>query len=181
MVRGIVEVRRLERTELARVSEIDRTERIGMLYAQHGKLLVERPGSWDSPAWLRDGDGEHTVAAKVRELNGYLDLGGVAIGALDEGQLVGIGVVVSDRRPRIAQLAFLHVTAARRATGIGTILCEELERTARSGGAIEMVVSATPSANTVRFYRGRGFEPTDAPLAELFEAEPDDVHMTKPL
>lgn len=90
-------------------------------------------------------------------------------------------MVVSDLRPGIAQLAFLHVTAARRATGVGSLLCDELERIARADGATEMAVSATPTANTVRFYRGRGFEPTAAPLAELFEAEPEDVHMRKTL
>ena len=44
-----------------------------------------------------------------------------------------------------------------------------------------MVVSATPSENTVRFYRGRGFEPMEEPFAELFELEPEDAHMLKAL
>jgi hypothetical protein len=44
-----------------------------------------------------------------------------------------------------------------------------------------MVVSATPSANTVRFYKGRGFELMTQPLPELFEREPEDVHMRKVL
>jgi hypothetical protein len=44
-----------------------------------------------------------------------------------------------------------------------------------------MVVSATPSENTVRFYLARGFLPMAEPLAELFELEPDDVHMRKVL
>jgi len=34
----------------------------------------------------------------------------------------------------------------------------------------EMVVSATPSENTVRFYLGRGFRPMAQPLPELLEA-----------
>ena len=45
-----------------------------------------------------------------------------------------------------------------------------------------MVVSATPSLNTVRFYLHRGFEPWAEPLPELYEIfEPDDVHMQKRL
>jgi hypothetical protein len=44
-----------------------------------------------------------------------------------------------------------------------------------------MVVSATPSLNTVRFYRGRGFEPMVEPLPELYDLEPEDVHMEKQL
>jgi hypothetical protein len=44
-----------------------------------------------------------------------------------------------------------------------------------------MVVSATPSENTVRFYLGRGFQPTAHPLADLFEREPENVHIRKML
>jgi len=43
------------------------------------------------------------------------------------------------------------------------------------------IVSATPSVNTVRFYMGCGFAPMVEPLAELYEKEPEDVHMSKPL
>jgi hypothetical protein len=39
-----------------------------------------------------------------------------------------------------------------------------------------MVVSARPSANTVGFYRGRGFVPVADPLPELLALEPQDVH-----
>jgi GNAT superfamily N-acetyltransferase len=117
----------------------------------------------------------------VRTLQHYVDNGGVALGALASGRLVGIGVVVPHLRPGIAQLAFLHVTAALRAMGIGSRLSEQLEQIARAAGDCDMVVSATPSENAVRFYLGRGFQPMADPLAELFELEPEDVHMRKML
>ena len=107
--------------------------------------------------------------------------GGIALGAFARGWLVGIGVVVPHLRPGIAQLAFLHVSAPLRATGIGSQLSEQLEQIARTAGASDMVVSATPSENTVRFYIGRGFRPMAEPLAELFEVEPEDVHLYKVL
>jgi GNAT superfamily N-acetyltransferase len=181
-----VELRRLERSEVPRVGEIDRTERIDGLYDQRGTALVVRSGEWIAPAWDADGDGEHTVEAKVREVLQYLDGGGVAVGAiaggaLAGGRMVGLGVVVPHLRPGLAQLAFLHVSAPWRAAGIGSSLCERLEQYARDAGDVEMVVSATPSANTVRFYLGRGFEPTAEPVPELFELEPRDVHMHKVL
>ena len=44
-----------------------------------------------------------------------------------------------------------------------------------------MVVSATPSENTVRFYLRRGYRPMAEPFPELFELEPDDIHLAKPL
>jgi GNAT superfamily N-acetyltransferase len=171
----------LGRAELARVGEIDRREGIDVLYDQNGTRLVARHGHWSASAWDPDGHGEHSVAAQVHALEHYVDVGGIALGAFAGGRLVGIGVVVAHLRPGIAQLAFLHVSAPWRATGIGRRLCEELEQIARTAGDADMVVSATPSGNTVRFYRGRGFRPLAEPLAELFELEPDDVHMTKPL
>jgi GNAT superfamily N-acetyltransferase len=169
------------RTELSRVCEIDRRERINVLYEQQGTQLVARHGDWSASAWDADSDGEHSVEAKVHELQGYVDNGGVALGALASGRLVGIAVVVPHLRPGIAQLAWLHVSAPWRATGIGSRLSAQLEQIARSAGDTNMVVSATPSENTVRFYLGRGFQPMAEPLAELFELEPEDVHMRKGL
>lgn len=175
------DIRRLGRDELVRVAEIDRTEHIDVLYLQDGERLIERPGGWDSPPWERGGDGEHSVEARVRELHGYIDLGGIALGALVDGHLVGIGVVVPQRRHGLAQLAFLHVSAPWRGAGIGSALSAQLDAVARSAGATEMVVSATPSRNTVTFYLGRGFVPMRHPLDELVQLEPEDVHMHKKL
>ena len=180
-VEPAVELRRLGRTELSRVGEIDRRERIDVVYDQHGSQLVARHGDWSSPAWDPDGHGEHSVAAKVTTLEHYVDIGGIALGAFASGRLVGIAVVVPHVRPGIAQLAFLHVSAPVRATGIGRSLTEQTEQIARTAGDSTMVVSATPSENTVRFYVRRGFQPMAEPLAELFELEPDDVHMSKEL
>ncbi len=176
-----VEFRRLGRIEVERVVEIVRTERIDVRYEQHGTQLVARRGEWSAPAWDPDGHGEHSVEVKVHALEHYLDVGGTALGAFTSGRLVGIGVVVPHIRPEIAQLAFLHVSAPFRATGVGTNLCDHLEEVARAAGDSVMVVSATPSENTVRFYLGRGFQPMAEPLAELFELEPADVHMHKAL
>jgi GNAT superfamily N-acetyltransferase len=176
-----VEFRRLARAELSRIAEIDRTERIDLIYEQRGTDLVERHGNWSSPAWDPDGHGEHSVEAQRRALEHYVDAGGVAMGAFSEGRLVGIAVVVPHLRPEIAQLAFLHVSEAFRAAGVGRRLSDELDVIARDAGDTEIVVSATPSVNTVRFYMGRGFELTAQPLPELYELEPEDVHMRKAL
>lgn len=176
-----VEIRLLARTELSLIAEIDRTERIDVIYEQRGTDLVERRGTWDAAAWDRDGHGEHSVGAKRHELEHYADAGGIALGAFSGGRLVGIGVIVPHLRPAIAQLAFLHVSKAFRAAGMGSRLCDELELIVRSAGVSEIVVSATASENTVRFYMARGFELTADPLPELFELEPEDVHMKKRL
>ena len=176
-----VVVRRLDRTELARVAEIDRRERIDVLYEQQGTRLVERRGDWSASAWDPVGHGPHSVEAQVLALRHEVDHGGLALGALADGRLAGIGVVVPHLRPGIAQLAYLHVSAPFRGTGIGSRLGAQLEQLGLDAGDTELVVSATPSENTVRFYLGRGFQPMAEPLAELFEREPEDVHLHKVL
>ncbi len=52
---------------------------------------------------------------------------------------------------------------------------------ARAAGHTTMVVSATPSVHTVRFYVGCGFAPMAEPLPELYALEPEDVHLSKSL
>ena len=176
-----VDIRDLEHGDLLRVGEIDRTERIDVLFEQVGSELVERRGSWNAAAWDPRGQGEHTVAAQHRALLRYAAEGGIARGAFSNERLVGIGVVVPHLCTSVAQLAYLHVSHDYRSAGIGSRLSVDLEQIARRVGDTEIVVSATPSENTVRFYLGRGFEPTADPVPELFELEPDDVHMHKVL
>lgn len=181
MSQGAAELRRLARAELARVGEIDRTERIDALYIQRGSVLERHEGDFSAGAWRRDVDGEYSVAAQRAALERYVDGGAVALGAFAGERLVGIGVVVLHLRRGVSQLAYLYVTSDCRGMGIGRLLSDELERIARDAQDSQIVVSATPSENTVRFYRRRGFEPMDEPYPELFELEPDDVHMLKAL
>ena len=178
--RGI-HYRRLERWDLARIEDIDRTERIDTLYVQHGTELERRSGDFSARAWLTTDDGEHSVAAQRTACEHYLEAGGIALGAFDAERLVGIGVVVPRVRPGIAQLAYLHVSDGYRGCGIGVRLNDELERIAREAGDVQIVVSATPSENTVRFYLGRSFEPDAEPRPALLELEPEDVHLRKRL
>ena len=132
-----VDYRTLDTSELDRIREIDRTERI--------------------------------------------EAGATAVGAFADDRLVGMGVVLPRIRPSTAQLVALYVSDGHRSRGIGGRLSDELERIARAAGDLEIVDSATPSANTVHFYLGRGFEPMAEPLPELYELEPEDVHMRKRL
>jgi GNAT superfamily N-acetyltransferase len=174
-----IQYRQLASDELARVGEIDRTERIEVLYVQHGSRLETQLGDWSAPPWFTEREGEHSVAYQLAECERYVREGAIALGAFAGDRLVGIGLVKPHVRPGIAQLAYLHVSDGHRGRGIGGRLSDELERIAIEAGDTSMVVSATPSANTVRFYLGRGFEPMAEALPELYELEPEDVHMEK--
>lgn len=177
-----VSCRRLGADELNRVGEIDRSERIDALYVQRGEELeLLRGDDWSARPWDPRGTGEHSVAAQRAALERYVEQGAVVLGAFRGDRLVGIGVVLPHLRPGVAQLAYLHVSDGYRASGIGRRLSGELESIAREAGDTSMVVSATPSLNTVRFYERRGFRPMADPLPELYELEPEDVHMQKDL
>ncbi len=109
----------------------------------------------------------------------HVSRGASAFGAFGGERLIGIGLVTPNIQPGIAQLAYLHVSHGYRGRGIGRRLVAECERVAWESGDTLMVVSATPSVNTVRFYMGCGFAPMAEPLAELYEEEPEDVHLSK--
>ena len=167
--------------ELARVAEIDRTERIDAIYVQHGSRLELVVGDRSSPPWDAHGDGEHSVAMLRRALENWVRCGATMRGSFAGKRLVGIGGVLPHLRPGVAQLVVLYVTKALRGRGIGCRLSAELDEIARAAGDTSMVVSATPSLNTVRFYLGQGYAPMEEPLPELLELEPEDIHMEKPL
>jgi GNAT superfamily N-acetyltransferase len=173
--------RPLDAADLDRIGEIDRTERIETMYVQHSARLEERAGDWTSPPWSMEGEGEHSVAHQRAECERYLAAGALGLCAFEGERLVGIGLVTPHVRPGVAQLAFLHVSHGHRGRGVGGHLAAALERLAREHGDTMMVVSATPSENTVRFYLGRGFEPMAEPFPELYALEPEDVHMHKKL
>jgi hypothetical protein len=99
-VEPVVAFRALGRHEVSRVAEIDRHERIEVLYEQHGTQLVERHGHWEAPGWDPEGTGEHSVAAKVREAEQYVDGGGVVVGAFADDRLVGIGITCASHSDR---------------------------------------------------------------------------------
>jgi GNAT superfamily N-acetyltransferase len=167
--------------ELDRLGEIDRSERITSKYIQHGTSLEEIPHEFDVPPWSPTGTDEHSVPDQIGFCQWHVSRGGLIFGAFDGGRLVGIGLVTPHVRPGIAQLAYLYVSNGYRGQGIGRRLVQEMEQAARQAGDSEMVVSSSPSANTVGFYLGCGFSPMAEPLPELYEEEPEDIHMSKSL
>jgi hypothetical protein len=115
-----VTYRRLVPADLARIGEIDRTERINALHVQDGDRLEQRVGDFSASAWFGEGEGEHSVAHQRAACEGHLVAGGTRTGSVREWANVGIGIVRSHIRPGIAQFAYLHVSSEHRAHGIGT-------------------------------------------------------------
>lgn len=176
-----ITTRLMHPAELDRLGEIDRTERVESIYIQRGTALEERPDPCDVPPWSPTGDHAHSVTDQISFCQWHVSRGATVFGAFDGERLVGIGLVTPHIRPGIGQLAFLHVSDSYRGRGIGRRLVVALEELAVAAGDTAMVVSATPTVNTVRFYMACGYAPLAEPLPELFEEEPEDVHLGKRL
>jgi ribosomal protein S18 acetylase RimI-like enzyme len=172
----MIQIKRMDNLEIGRIAEIDRSEHVTRGYSiQDGKLVAQKV-NWQIPAWFAEGP-EHSVQAMVEFLSPALANGATLWGAFDGDPLVGVMVY----RPRLtedtAQLVFLHVNNSHRRRGIATRLTAECIRLARADGAEQLYVSATPSESAVGFYQNQGFRPVDKPHPELYELEPEDIHM----
>lgn len=176
-----ISYRWMQPEEVSLMSEIDRREQVTIGYEVDNGELKATDVDWDVPNWFAEGEGEHTLFHQITFCQDHLHRGGRMIGAFAGGKLVAMGLVTPDIRPGMAQLAYLHVSDGFRRMGIAARLTGEMVELARQDGAREMYVTATPSGSAVGFYRSQGFEPVAEPLPELFELEPEDIHMLKQL
>lgn len=170
--------RPLSRDEIPLIWTIDRAELIDRIYVLQDGELVLQPHNFAVPGWP-PGMAEKDTPL----LYETFDRGGHFLGALDEGQLVGVAVV--DTRWRgplrdLLQLEMLHVSNPYRKQGLGTRLFTEAQAVARDRGANGLYISATPSENTVNFYRRLGSTVIAEPDPGLFAREPDDIHLICP-
>jgi GNAT superfamily N-acetyltransferase len=175
----MIAIRRMSVSEIARIGEIDRSERITQQYRQRGGLLELVEVDVDAPRWGEPG--EATLEHRIEEWTRLVDAGGVALGAFDRARLVGFAVYVRASPEVPANLAVLHVTRPWRRRGVGRDLTNEVIRIARADGVQRLLVSATPTRGTVDFYASQGFLPLATPNERLFALEPDDIHMALPL
>lgn len=176
-----ISYRTISDSELSKISEIDRSEQIRVGYDVIDGKLVSSDVNWDVPSFSSEGTGGHTVSRQIEFCRQHIRSGARAIGAFYGEKLVGIVVLTPEVRPRIAQIAYLLVGHGNRQMGIGTQLVNMAESHARATGAEQIYVSATPSESAVGIYLRMGFEPVDEPLVELYELEPEDIHMAKML
>ena len=170
-----VKLRTLKKEELNLIWSIDRSEEIhGMYHHENGELVL-KPERFSLHGWPGDAaerSGPWLMEAFNRE--------GFFKGAFVGSEIVG--VVVLDSRllgPErdMLQMMFLHVGKSRRKTGLGKRLFNIAVNRAREMGAATMYISSMPSENTVNFYRHMGCRVAEHPVQELFEMEPEDIHM----
>lgn len=171
----MLEPRALRRDEIKDIWQIDRSERVEAVYHLVDGRLVLRPERHEASGWA-PGKPERDTPI----LEACFDRGGWFYGFF-EGQRP-IGVVVLESRfigncEDTLQLSFLHVSNRYRDKGIGRQLFMAAAAEARRRGAKSLYVSATPSEHTINFYLGLGCRVAATPEPELFELEPEDIHL----
>jgi len=176
---SVMNVRRLEPSDVALVASIDRSEHVEVQYRIEDGRLVEAPVFMaDIPTWDPDGSGEHSVASHIAFCASVVADGAALLGAFDDdGELMGLATVHPTFEPGLAWLATLHVSRAHRRRGAASALWDAGVALAREAGARSVYVSATPTGSAVGFYLGRGCRLADPVHPELFAHEPEDIHL----
>lgn len=167
--------RRLSRHEIKALWTIDRSEVVEAVYYLERGALVLRPEHHDVRGWP---PGEAEKYTPI--LEACHDRGGWLYGLFDDERLVGAAVLesafIGKNRDQL-QLKFLHISRTYRSQGLGQRLFDLAQVEATQRGAKSLYISATPSEHTIGFYLRLGCQVTSEPDPELFEIEPDDVHL----
>jgi len=168
-------IRELAREEIETIWGIDRSEVIENVYYMRDGALVLEAEDYHMREWP---PGEAELYTPI--LSDCLDRGGTFYGAFEGSEMVGAAVLESrfiGKAQDQLQLKFLHVSSGHRKIGLGKTLFEKAVKRAKELGAKRLYVAATPSENTVDFYLHLGCEVTGETNQELFELEPEDIHL----
>ncbi|MNN28628.1 Acetyltransferase (GNAT) family protein [compost metagenome] len=163
----------IEEAEL--IAHIDRSEYIEKVYRTEEGSIQEIQAGHECATW----DLHHLEELKARyreQLRG----GGYAYGAFDGTRLAGFGVLGYKFRGQDLnqlQVDLMYVSRAYRRQGIGRTIMDELKREAISRGAAYLYVSSTETQSAVQFYTHCGSRLTAEVDEELYQLEPEDIHM----
>jgi predicted N-acetyltransferase YhbS len=169
----MIHTRRMGAHEVERLRELDVSEEGDIVYTRVDGEVVAVPEKWRRPRWS-----DEECSRRISSIRDDLTEGGVVmIGAFDGDLLVGVATLRAYLSPGMSELAGLWVSCTHRRQGVATRLVDEVKRLAREAGSAALYVSGTPSRSAVGFYRSRGFRPTLDVNKELYEREPEDIHM----
>lgn len=167
--------RELKRDEIVRIWKIDRREVIDNVYYLQDGRLVLKPEHFDVQGWP---PGEAEKYTPI--LLDCFERGGWFYGLFDGSRLVAIAVLESKfigPREDLLQLKELHVSSSYRDQGLGRRLFELAKDKARAEGAKGLYISATPSEHTINFYMHLGCTLASVVDPNLFDLEPEDIHL----
>jgi len=167
--------RELVENEIDQIWNIDRTEYVDTNYIYIDGKIKEKKIDKTFYGWPPN---EDKIYGPI--LKDCYKRGGFFLGGFENEKLKAIVVLESKWigiNKDSLQLKFLHIDQAFRRKGIGRILFERALQKARQCKAKRIYISACENKNTVEFYKHMGCEITDDIDQELFQLEPNDIHM----
>ena len=164
-----ITIREMKSSEIDRIAEIDRTEHIMQYYTLKNGFLEVNDVDWHVGPW----DSAKKIKEWIPIAEGYENMWG----AFEKERLVGFAVYRSHLTDDMAQFAIIHISHEFRKMGIGKKLSEKVLGKARADGKKMIYVTSTPTKATVDFYQKLGFKLVEQVNKELYELEPDDIHM----
>lgn len=170
-----MDYRILERVEIQGLRDIDRREKIEKsYYLDEGELKIKRD-FYDVQGWNQE-----ELESLIVRLYDLYDRGGTIYGAFIDFKIVGMVALdskfIGKNNDRL-KLDILYIDKRHRKKGIGKKLVDLTKSKAVELGATKLYISATPTQNTVDFYIGIGSELASEVNKELFELEPEDIHL----
>lgn len=165
----------LSQNEISKFPEIDRSEKVQYSYVYKDNQLEIVPCELKIEDWE-----EEELADFIQRLHDLYDRCGFIWGTFEENRLVGLVSLDNKRFGKnldFLKLDMLYVSNSHRGKGIGRKLMAISKTKAREMGASKLYISATPFKNTVDFYLGLGAVLTSELNQELFDLEPEDVHL----
>lgn len=116
----------------------------------------------------------------IQSLINCVELGGIAVGAFNNNQLVGFANVESElfgNKKEYVELPFIHVSNEARGSGIGkkifALCCEKAKRL----GAKKLYIAAHPSEETQHFYKAVGCEYAAEVNQKILDRESLDIQL----
>lgn len=165
----------LTQAEIPRIAEIDRSEEIFASYQYRGNRLV----------LIEDqvtvtGFDQQELDNMLQHQQQILAQGGKVIAAFENNQILGAASIENTKRGRnkdYCKLDILYVSKHARGKKIGQHLLWKCKAIAVDFGALKLYISSTPTKGTVDFYLKNGAVPAKEIDQELFEMEPEDIHL----
>ena len=170
-----INYQKLTRDQIRFLSQIDRSETVPRIYVMKDGALELVGHDFVIPDWSAA-----EKQQRIAELQALYDSGATFLGAFDGPLLVGLAALdhhfVKTGKKRL-NLAGIWVSKGYRGRYINRTLFQWAAQEAHKQGAYAMYISATPSQNTVDFYRNLGCRPANPIDPDLFAKEPEDIHL----
>ncbi|WP_159888701.1 GNAT family N-acetyltransferase [Paenibacillus puerhi] len=171
----MIEIQKLNEEQVQKLSDIDRSEFIDLIYEMQDGNIVEIQVGHECPNW------DKVTLKEIQDRFRFeLRHGGTAVGAFNDSRLVGFGVLshkFRGMRKDHLQIDLMYVSREYRRQGIGSRIMESLSNEARRRGAKYLYISSTETRSAVSFYRSHSSYLTREIDQELFDKEPKDIHM----